>query len=192
MCIRDRFTPLPKDQLDAKQAALYENLINGPAAKQEFPLTDENGALAGPFGLMLVDPELGVAIQNLGEAFNSGSPLAHRTREIGILRVATLQDSDFEWYAHVPIARAIGLTGSEIDAIRSGTFTSQNVEEQAAFELMDTFLGKGIVSDAEYFQLQESIGTRTLYALIGLAGYYRMMAQTMRTFGISVPGPAAG
>ena len=27
----DRFTPLSRGQIDAKQAALYENLVSGPA-----------------------------------------------------------------------------------------------------------------------------------------------------------------
>ncbi|WP_181034183.1 carboxymuconolactone decarboxylase family protein [Arthrobacter sp. GMC3] len=190
--MNERFTPLTREQLDIKQAALYDSLATSAAGKQDFSLVDSKGALVGPFGLMLLDPELGVAIQNLGAVFNSGSPLTHRTREIAILRVATLEASDFEWYAHEPIARAIGLNDVEIAAIRAGTFAVQNAEEQAAFDLMGTFLGDGILSDAEFARLQDAVGARALYALIGLAGYYRMIAQSMRAFGVGVPDPVAG
>ncbi len=49
-----------------------------------------------------------------------GLTLTDRVREIAILEVARHARSEFEWYAHVRIGRAAGLTAAEVEAVRVG------------------------------------------------------------------------
>ena len=60
-----RLVGLTKDQLDAPQLALYEDITTGPRSSgpQHFPLTDSGGTLTGPFGIMLHQAALGRPLQ---------------------------------------------------------------------------------------------------------------------------------
>ena len=52
------------------QQRLYASITSGPrgGALGPFALVDDTGALTGPFNAMLLQPELGVALQALGTA----------------------------------------------------------------------------------------------------------------------------
>src|SRR5687768_17051168 len=49
-------------------------------------------------------------------------------RELAILQVARLVDSRYEWVQHDPIARALGATQEQLDAIEAGR------DDDAAFD----------------------------------------------------------
>ena len=85
-----RLASLTKDQLDPEQLELYQRILGGPRASgpQHFALTDESGALVGPFGIMLHAPALGRPLQDLGAAIRYQTGLSARVREIAILSVA--------------------------------------------------------------------------------------------------------
>ena len=57
-----RLTPLGPDQLSDAQRALYERVAGGPRRKMGISLTDEEGALLGPFNAYLHTPELGARL----------------------------------------------------------------------------------------------------------------------------------
>ncbi|MCX2746818.1 carboxymuconolactone decarboxylase family protein [Arthrobacter sp. MI7-26] len=184
-----RHRSLTSDQLDAAQKELYDNILNGPrgAGKQLFPLAAQDGSLNGPFGVMLHAPVLGNALQNLGAAIRYKSSLSDRVREISILRVAVIQGSDFEWFAHERVGRAAGLTDEELLGIRTGNFKSADESEQVGFEIVDALLVRGDVSDEEFHRTAGLIGVQQIYELVVLVGYYRTLAQSMRVFGVDVP-----
>jgi 4-carboxymuconolactone decarboxylase len=186
---RRQQTAFSTDQLDPAQMELYKSIINGPrgVGKQHFPLTDSTGALNGPFGVMLHAPLIGKALQNLGAAIRFNSSLSDRVREIAILRVAVVEESEFEWFAHEPVARAAGLADTELDFIRNGSFTSETEAEQAAYDLVDALLHAGDVSDQSFEETALRIGLPQIYELTVLVGYYRTLAQSMRLFGIGLP-----
>src|SRR4051794_23004559 len=113
--------PTP-DQLDADQRALYDEIAGGPRSTgpQLFELTDRQGRLNGPFGIMLHSPAVGSALQAVGAAVRYRSVLPDRMRELAILVVAAHWDSDFERYSHIPLARHAGLTEAEVAGLVGG------------------------------------------------------------------------
>ena len=54
--------------LDDAQRAVYEAITGGPRASQAgtVPIVDESGRLLGPFAVMLLTPEVGNAMQQVG------------------------------------------------------------------------------------------------------------------------------
>ncbi|MDQ0801442.1 carboxymuconolactone decarboxylase family protein [Arthrobacter sp. SLBN-112] len=184
-----RHRSLTKDQLDAAQRELYDSILNGPrgAVKQLFPLAAQDGSLNGPFGVMLHAPVLGHALQDLGTAIRYKSTLSGRVREVSILRVAAVEGSAFEWFAHERVGKAVGLTDEELLGIRAGNFKSADESEQAGFEMVDALLVSSDVSDEEFHRIAGLIGVQQIYELVVLVGYYRTLAQTMRVFGVDVP-----
>ena len=93
--------------LDDAQRAVYDAITGGPRASQAgtVPITDDAGRLLGPFAVMLLTPEVGNAMQQVGAKIRFAAALTARERELAILTVAGHLRSDFERLAHEPAAR---------------------------------------------------------------------------------------
>lgn len=179
----------PADMSD-EQRRLHERIATGPrsAGPQHFPLTTADGALTGPFGVMVHEPALGAPLQELGTAIRYGTGLSDRVREVAILAVAAATGSAFEQYAHERVGRVAGLTDDDLAALADGSFTSREPVEQAAYDLCRRLLaGRSRLTDVEYADLAGVLGTTTLTELVVLVGYYRTLAQLLDVYAVGVP-----
>ena len=177
-------------ELDADQRELYDDIVGGPrgAGSQHFPLTTRDGALTGPFGVMIHGPALGRPLQELGSAIRYATGLTDRVREIAILTVAAATDSAFERFAHERVGRAVGLTDGELAAIAGGTFAPDDDAERSAYDLCRRLLaGSPHLTDEEYADLVAVLGTTTITELTVLVGYYRTLADLLAVFDVGVP-----
>lgn len=179
-----RFTGLRPGQLTHAQAALYDRITGGPRASgpRLFPLVDGEGRLAGPFGAMLLSPEIGEALQEVGAAVRYRGELAARSREIAILVVAHHWDCRFEVLAHEAVGRAIGLGDDEIAALRDGRH--DDLPERLVAHTAYALAARGDLDDAEYTLAAEAIGADGIFELSTLVGYYATLALQMRIFGV--------
>ena len=188
----ERLPRLTKAELNEEQLNLHRLITSGPRASGAalFELQDAQGALNGPFGVMLHAPVLGGPLQELGAAVRYRTRMTDRTREIAILAVATATGSEFERYAHEPIGQAAGLTGTELSALRHGTFTSADPTETAAYALCRRMLDadpRQPWSDEEYAAAVAALSREGVLELTVLVGYYRTLAQLMHIFAIGTP-----
>ena len=132
-----RLDQLTKAELSAEQDALYDALIGGllGGTRSAAVITDDQGYVQGPFTVMLHHPTVGHPVQDLGAVLRFRGSLSDRARELVILVVAAHWRSDFEWWAHERIGRNVGLTDSEIDALRTGApLTVADAVDQAALD----------------------------------------------------------
>jgi len=181
---------LTPDELTDEQRALRDRIVGGPrgAGPQHFALITDDGALTGPFGVMVHDPALGAPLQELGSAIRYATGLTDRMREIAILAVAAATGSVFEQYAHERVGRAAGLSDDELGALAAGTFTSTDPVEQAAHDLSQRLLaGRSRLSDTAYDELATTLGATTITELVVLVGYYRTLAQLLDVYDVGVP-----
>lgn len=185
----DRLPRLLPGQLDDLQRQLYDSIAGGERAKgtQHFPLTDDDGALHGPFGVMLHAPGVGMPLQHLGAAIRFHTDLSARIREIAILQVAQATASPFEWWAHVRVGRAVGLTDDEITQLSIGCFSSTDPQEAAAARLCGALLRSVTLSDDDFRDLRADLSARQVTELTVLVGYYVTLAQLMNVFGVTAP-----
>ena len=185
-----RLVPFLPADLDAEQRALYDTIAGGPRAsgRHAFALTDGAGRLTGPFNAMLTAPALGMALQQVGAAIRYRTTLTPRVREMAILAVAARWDSEFERYAHEPIGRAAGLTGTEIDRLRRGELPElTDPAEHAAMALVRAAVIDGDVDDETYDRAVATIGVRMVFELTTLVGYYATLALQSRVFRVAAP-----
>ncbi|MFI9837255.1 carboxymuconolactone decarboxylase family protein [Nonomuraea sp. NPDC051941] len=185
-----RLPKLTEAELSEEQLALYRQITSGPraAGPQLFALQDQDGALNGPFGVMLHAPLLGGPLQELGAALRYRTRMSARTREIAILAVAAATGSDFERYAHERVGRAAGLTEEELSTLASGTFTSADPTEAAAYRLCRRLQDDPRpLDDEEYAAAAGPLGREGVVELVVLIGYYRTLAQLMDVFAIGAP-----
>lgn len=184
-----RLPKLPVSHFTPEQRGLYDAIVNGPRGQERsFALTDEGGCLEGPFNAMLLSPRLGTALQALGSEIRFGSALSAREREIAILVVAGAWKSEFERYAHEAVARTLGLTQADFDAVASGRLELLADEREVLVGTTALSLAtRADLSDEEYAACLSGLGVRVMFELSTLVGYYATLALQLRIFRVSAP-----
>lgn len=175
------------DELSPEQRDLYDQIAHGPRSSgvQHFALTDGDGVLNGPFNAFLLSPSLGEAVQAVGARLRYRSGMSDRIRELGILEVAAHWESPFEWTAHEPIARSVGLA-DEIDLVRQrAANTLTDPAERVALDVVRRMLTAGDLDDATYAEAVDVLGESQVFELSTLVGYYSLLALQMRVFRVS-------
>jgi 4-carboxymuconolactone decarboxylase len=187
---RERLPRLAPQDLDTAQREVYDSVAGGRRAQgpQLFRLTDDRGALEGPFNAFLLQPHLGNALQALGSSVRYDTTLGDREREIAILVVAVAWDSGFEWYAHEAVGRHAGLTDAELDAVRSGHFEELPSEaEQVVAATAHALASRHDLVDDEYARAVAVLGLPQVFELLTLVGYYATLALQLRVFRVATP-----
>jgi 4-carboxymuconolactone decarboxylase len=181
--------------LDAGQRALYDAITGGPRAAQAgtVPITDEEGRLVGPFAVMLLAPAVGNAMQQVGATIRFGTGLTGRERELAILTVAGVLDSDFERLSHEPAARALGLSQDQVDAALAGRVPAGTDDDEALVcRLAKVMTADRTLADEEYAGGVAALGTERLAELTWLVGYYSALALALAVFRPVLPESFTG
>jgi 4-carboxymuconolactone decarboxylase len=171
--------------LDEAQRALYEAITGGPRASQAgtVPIVDESGRLLGPFAVMLLTPEVGNAMQQVGAKIRFSTALTGREREIAILAVAGELRSDFERLAHEPAALKLGLTKAQVSSVLSGRVTDGLTGDEALVgRLARVMTVERNLPDGDYQAGVATLGKERLAELTWLVGYYSALALALAVF----------
>ncbi|HWI31803.1 MAG TPA: carboxymuconolactone decarboxylase family protein [Microbacterium sp.] len=180
-----RFPLRPRSALDENQRALYDRIVDGPrkTQKAQVPITDDSGALLGPFGIMTIAPAVGEAVQAVGAALRFSSGLDPVVREAAILLAASHHRCEFEWFAHETPARQAGLDDRQLAALKQGS-VPEGLDAQASHALgvVCALLSDGDLDDAAYRAAIGTLGAATLAELVWLCGYYSMLALALAVF----------
>jgi 4-carboxymuconolactone decarboxylase len=180
-----RLDLIPPAELAPAQRALYDAITGGPRASQAgtVPITDADGQLLGPFAIMLLSPEVGNAMQQVGAKIRFGTALTGRERELAILTVAGALSSEFERLAHVPAARGLGLTEPQIDAALAGRAADGlSADEAVVARLALAMTVDRTLSDEDYSGGVRALGQERLAELTWLVGYYSALALSLAVF----------
>lgn len=173
----DRMPPIDPSNWTQEQKVAAEEVINGP-----------RGALISPFVPMLRSPEFMTHAQRMGEYLRYRSALGLSLSEFVILLVAQLWAQPVEWAIHAPIAEKNGVSLNNIKDIAEGKLPQQmNAREKIAYEFSMELQRNRYVSDATWQTAITEFGEKGVIDLIGLNGYYAMLAMTMNAARTSVP-----
>ncbi|MGF6770690.1 4-carboxymuconolactone decarboxylase [Paraburkholderia sp. GAS199] len=174
----ERLPPFDTAHATPEQKAVLDEILSGP-----------RGNLNGPFLGWIHSPELAQQAQRLGAfcRYRTGLPL--RLSELAILVTAARWQAQAEWYIHYPIALQAGVSESDAEAIREGrrpVFADADdaLIHDFAIELYETKR----VCDATYARAVERFGHEVVINLVGLLGYYALVAMTLNVFGMRALG----
>ncbi|MGH2832839.1 MAG: carboxymuconolactone decarboxylase family protein [Solirubrobacteraceae bacterium] len=117
----------------------------------------------------------------LGGAVLSGALDAKR-REIVVLRVAHATGADYEWVQHEQLARNVGVSEREIEAIAGEEPVSRLDEEHNLLCLVaDEISSQVRLSDEALEQILARYGSREATELILLVSYYNMVSRILES-----------
>jgi len=176
----DRLGPLPPDQLTLAQRDAAQAIIDGP-----------RGALYGPFVPLLRSPELMQCAQQLGEYLRYRSAIGTRLSELAILVTARAWDQQVEWAIHAPIAQRCGIEGEVIAAIAQRRRPQHMlVDEELVYDFCIELHRDKRVSDAIWADAIAQFGEKGVVDLMGINGYYTLLAMVMNGAQTAVPADA--
>src|SRR4029079_15617026 len=106
--------------------------LSGPRAGNTSPEAVDRVLRGGPFNAWLRSPELGDRLQKVGEYIRYQTSLPLRLNEFAILITAREWTSQYEWYAHHPLAMKAGLDPKIAEELALGKRPSEMKEDEAA------------------------------------------------------------
>lgn len=179
--MEERLGPIPLEAMTPEQRAAAQAVIDGP-----------RGALYGPFVPLLRSPELMSSAQRMGEYLRYRSAIGTRLSELAILLTARQWDQQVEWAIHAPIAAQEGIAPATIEAIaRRRTPQGLAEDEQAVFDFCLELHTRKRVSDATWQRALALFGEHGVTDLVGLNGYYTLLAMVMNAAQSAAPASTA-
>ena len=177
---QDRMPPIPADKLtDAQKKAI-----------EEFKAA-RSVDISGPFVAMLRSPEVMNRARAMGDYLRFRSSLPPRLSEFVILLTARRWTQQYEWNAHAPLAVKGGLNADIVKAVAEGRRPEKLAEdEEIVYTLFDEIQRNQSVSDGTYARAVGKIGEQGVVDVMGIAGYYTMLAMVMNTARTPLPGGA--
>ncbi len=178
-----RLKEITDEQMTAVQKALRDAIYAGPRGTRS--------KLTGPFQIWLNAPEFGNYAQALGAHVRFKTSLPPRLSEFAILCTAQFWRAHYEWHAHAPIAAKAGVSAKSIKEIQIGREPkSAAKDERAIYDFIRELYKTRRVSDRIYKRLHAFLGDAGTVELIGICGYYAMIAMTLNVFRAQIPPDA--
>ncbi|WP_328312648.1 carboxymuconolactone decarboxylase family protein [Streptomyces sp. NBC_00442] len=119
----------------------------------------------------------------LGGSFTVGL-LSLLDREVIVLRVAKLRDSEFERLLHYPLALKAGLSEAEIHAIEEGLFDELPPSRAALVRYVDDLMLLHKAGEEAYWALREHYSQNEIAEVTHLAGHSAMTAMYLASLEI--------
>jgi 4-carboxymuconolactone decarboxylase len=133
-------------------------------------------------------PDLGNRLQNVGEYIRYRTSLPLRLNEFAILITAREWTSQYEWYAHYPLAMKAGLGAKVADELALGKRPSAMSDDEAVvYEFSIQLHRTRNVDDATFNRALALFGERGVVDLIGVNGYYAAVSMTLNVAQVMPP-----
>ncbi|UTW13553.1 carboxymuconolactone decarboxylase family protein [Marinobacterium rhizophilum] len=178
--MKSRLSELAASQMSPEQQRVLDAILSGP-----------RGNLDGPFLAWIHSPGLADHAQALGAYCRYHTSMPLRLSELAILVTAAWWQSQAEWQIHEPIARQAGIADPVIDALCLGTTPEfERADEQLVYQIGCTLYQTRRIDDALYLRAVAEFGEPALVELVGIFGYYALVAMTLNVFEVRRDGTA--
>jgi 4-carboxymuconolactone decarboxylase len=176
----ERMAEIPLEKMSAAQRSIADAIMSGPRKR-----------MSGPFNAWLRSPELADRLQKVGEYVRFNTSLDKRVNEMAILMTAQAWGSQYEWYAHAPLALKAGLDPATVAAIGSGRKPDNMKDDEAVVWEFTTQLRRDHgVDDAIYARALEKFGEQGIIDLVAVNGYYDVVSMTLNVAHVTPPADA--
>jgi len=172
-----RMPAIPADQMSAAQKQAAAAIAAGP-----------RGDVKGPFLALLRSPDFMDRVQRVGEYVRYRCPLDKRINELAAAITARHWTQQFEWWAHARQALEAGLKPAIAEAIAEGRRPAGMAQdEEIVYDFLTELLVNKSVCDATYERAVQKFGEPGVIDIIGISGYYGLLAMVMNVARTAVP-----
>ncbi len=179
----DRMPPISNSEMTVEQRE----------AIADFQQTRDTQEFHGPFVALLRSPELLCKTQRVGEYLRYRSALSPHLSELAILLTARHWHQRYEWGIHAPIAVKAGISDQIIRAVAAGQRPTQMATDQAVLhDFCVELLRNQNVCDTTYEAAVKHFSERGIIDLVGILGYYSLLAMVMNTTRTALPDSMSG
>lgn len=119
----------------------------------------------------------------------ANSTLSPRHRELLILRIAHLCQSDYEWQHHVDRGLLAGLTRIEIERVKQGAdATGWTTDEAALLAAADQCFNDLSIKDDTLQQVNKHFSAQQQLDIAATVGMYLILAMIIKTWDVPMEG----
>ena len=171
-----RIRQLEREDLDEQQTRIHDAIL------------ESRGDINGPFRVWLNSPEFADRAQKLGELLRYHTKLERRLTELAILITASSWDCQLEWTLHAPLALEAGVDLAVVEIIRLGQLPEfERQDERIVYDFASELLYNRFVQDRTFVAAREELGESGVVDLIGVIGYYGLVAMTLNACQVPLP-----
>lgn len=143
--------------------------------------------VASAFAVLAHHPDLTRAFLSFNRHVLYENTLGERLLEILVLRVALLRGSAYEWAEHAAVARELGLSDEQIQAVAVGPDAQGlSTTESLLLRAVDELRYDSNFSADTWNELKEHFDTRQIMDLLFTVGAYDTLAVAFNCFGLEV------
>lgn len=172
-----RLRDLQPDEMNDAQRRVAANTTAG-----------KRGRVPAPVRAWMHSAEMADRAQSLGEFLRYDTSLGPYLSELAILVTARFWSAHYEWYAHKREGLAAGIEPAVIDAIATRDVpVFPDAKAKVVYDYVTTLHRDHEIPTDLHEAAVESLGETGVVELVGLIGYYSLVAMTLNAFEIGLP-----
>jgi alkylhydroperoxidase family enzyme len=163
------------------------------AQQDMLAMLDESSRYLNIFTTMANHPELAKSWLGFAAHVLLNNSIPERERELLILRIGWLCQSEYEWGQHVRIGKAAGLTHEDIVRIMAGP-DAQGISnlDKLLLQAADELHKSAVITDATWEALAEIYDTQQMMDVVFTVGQYNLVSMALNSFGVQLDEGIAG
>ena len=144
----------------------------------------KNGSTMNMINVIAHHPKIAIPFLEMGKALFL-IDLSMRLREIAVLRLAHLSNSEYEWFQHVAIGKYAGLTDADIEAIKAGKPADDWSDiDGLVMEAVDELENTDTISDELWQKMGRHFDQQLMFEFIFMISSYKMTAWILNAMGV--------
>jgi 4-carboxymuconolactone decarboxylase len=164
-----RIAPLSTKGLSPQSLKILETLPGKGLQGEGFPYN--------VLGILMYNPDTLEPFLDYWVTSKAKMGLSVREQELVILRMAVLYRSEYVWKHHVKVGREFGVSDTELDAVRDGSYAAFSAARERAFlELTDAFMNERSLLPELWNWTRDILGEKDFVDLISLVSQYVLFA----------------
>ena len=139
-----------------------------------------NGRIINLWKVMGHCPYIGLNFQRLGNSLLKGEELSPKLRELAILRVGNLAQSEYEFAQHTAIALRSGVSQNQVDELSNWAASKLfDEQERTVLAYTDEVAQDIRVKDETFARLGGLLSDHAIVELTAAIGYYGMVCRIL-------------
>jgi len=158
-----------------------------PAQETILKPYEKSGRLWNVFTTMANHPDLAKDWLTFATHILRRNTLPPRERELLILRIGWLCNSEYEWGQHVRIGEVEGLTDHDIERIAEGpTAAGLSDNDRLLLRAVDELHANAMISTETWQALAKVYDQKQMMDLVFTVGQYNLVSMALNSFGVQL------